>query len=87
MLHSYIKGVDTMEIINKIKGWAGALAEVGISIAALMIVVEVLGLGNIPFFPEVSVVSNVSAMLATLGAEGLMGLIAIWVLWGIWNRK
>ena len=48
-----------------------------ISIAALMIVVEVLGLGNIPFFPEVSVVSNVSGMLSTLGAEGLMGLIAI----------
>ena len=52
-----------MDIINKVKGWAGALAEVGLSIAALMIVVEVLGLGNIPFFPEVSVVSNVSGML------------------------
>ena len=76
-----------MEIINKVKGWAGALAEVGISIAALMIVVEVLGLGAIPFFTEVSVVANVSSMLSMLGAEGLMGLIAIWVLWGIWNRK
>ena len=53
-----------MDIINKVKGWAGALAEVGLSIAALMIVVEVLGLGNIPFFPEVSVVSNVSGMLS-----------------------
>ena len=76
-----------MDIINKVKGWAGALAEVGISIAALMIVVEVLGLGAIPFFPEVSVVSNVSAMLSTLGAEGLMGLIAIWVLYVIWQKK
>ena len=76
-----------MDIINKVKGWAGALAEVGLSIAALMIVVEVLGLGAIPFFPEVSVVANVSSMLSMLGAEGLMGLIAIWVLWGIWNRK
>jgi hypothetical protein len=70
-----------MDIINKVKGWAGALAEVGISIAALMIVVEVLGLGGIPFFPEVSVVGNVAGMLNTLGAEGLMGLVAIWVLW------
>ena len=76
-----------MDIINKVKGWAGALAEVGLSIAALMIVVEVLGLGNIPFFPEVSVIGNVSGMLSSLGAEGLMGLIAIWVLYAIWNKK
>ena len=76
-----------MDIINKVKGWAAGLADLGISIAALMIIVEVLGVGSIPFFPEVSVVSNVSAMLSTLGAEGLMGLIAIWVLYAIWNKK
>ena len=76
-----------MEIINKVKGWAAGLADLGISIAALMIVVEVLGLGNIPFFPEVSVIANVSGMLSSLGAEGLMGLIAIWVLYTIWNKK
>ncbi len=76
-----------MDIINKVKGWAAGLADLGISIAALMIIVEVLGVGSIPFFPEVSVVSNVSAMLSTLGAEGLMGLIAIWVLYTIWNKK
>ena len=76
-----------MDIINKVRGWAAGLADLGISIAALMIIVEVLGVGSIPFFPEVSVVSNVSAMLGTLGAEGLMGLIAIWVLYAIWNKK
>ena len=76
-----------MEIINKVKGWAAGLADLGISIAALMIVVEVLGLGSIPFFPEVSVIANVSGMLSSLGAEGLMGLIAIWVLYTIWNKK
>ena len=76
-----------MEIINKVKGWAAGLADLGISIAALMIVVEVLGLGSIPFFPEVSVIGNVSGMLSSLGAEGLVGLIAIWVLYAIWNKK
>lgn len=77
-----------MDILNNIKGWAGALAEVGVSLAALAIILEVLGLGNMPFMPEgLSVVDNVSAMLAALGAQGVMGLIAIWVLWGIWNRK
>jgi|TARA_Y100000385_G_C12791146_1_gene507718 hypothetical protein len=76
-----------MDILNKVRAWAGGLADLGISIAALMIIVEVLGVGAIPFFPEVSVIANVSSMLGSLGAEGLMGLIAIWVLYQIWERK
>lgn len=76
-----------MDILKMIKGWASALADLGISIAALMLVLEVLGLGAIPFFPEVSIIANVSAMLNALGAEGLMGLVAIWILYAIWNKK
>ena len=76
-----------MDILKNVKGWAAGLTDLGLSIVALLLVVEVLGLGAIPFFPETSVVSNVSSMLGTLSAEGLMGLIAIWVLYAIWNRK
>ncbi|MDB4331171.1 hypothetical protein N9993_01340 [bacterium] len=77
-----------MEMLNKVKAWAGALAEVGVSLAALVIIAEVLGLGNMPFMPQgLSVVDNVSAMIASLGSQGVMGLIAVWVLWAIWNRK
>ena len=77
-----------MEVLNKIKAWAGGLADVGISLAALAIVLEVLGLGNMPFMPEgLSVVENVSGMLNSLGSNGIMGLIAIWILCGIWNKK
>jgi hypothetical protein len=77
-----------MKVLDTIKAWASGLADVGISLAALAIVVEVLGLGNMPFMPAgLSVVQNVSGMLATLGAQGIMGLIAVWVLWGIWQRK
>ena len=73
-----------MDILNKVKAWAGALAEVGVSLAALVIIMEVLGLGNMPFMPEgLSVVDNVSAMIASLGSQGVMGLIAVWVLWAI----
>lgn len=78
-----------MEILNKVKTWAGALAEVGISVAALMIVIEVLGLSSAltPFLPTASVISNVSGIIATLGSQGLVGLVAVWVLYEIWNRK
>ena len=77
-----------MEILNQVKGWSSALAEVGVSLAALAIILEVLGLGNMPFMPaNLSVVDNVSAMLGSLGSQGVMGLIAIWILWAIWQRK
>ena len=76
-----------MDILNKVKTWAAGLAEVGISIAALMIVLEVLGVGTLPFIPAGSVVANVSAMIAALGSQGLVGLLAGWVLYEIGNRK
>jgi hypothetical protein len=76
-----------MEILNKVKTWAGALTEVGLSLAALMIIMEVLGLGSVPFLPTASVISNVSGIIAMLGSQGLVGLIAVWVLYEIWNRK
>lgn len=77
-----------MEVLNTIRSWAGALANVGVSIAALAIVAEVLGLGNMPFMPQgLSVVDNVSSMLAGLGAQGVIGLLAVWVLWAIWHNK
>jgi hypothetical protein len=77
-----------MDMLNKVKAWAAALAEVGVSLAALAIILEVLGLGNMPFMPQgMSVVDNVSAMLASLGAQGVMGLISVWVLWAIWQKK
>lgn len=77
-----------MEILNKVKAWAGALAEVGISLIALGIVLEVLFNGqNIPFWPQISVVDNITGMITALSAQGLVGLVAVWVLYHIYNRK
>tara|TARA_B100000287_G_scaffold105140_1_gene97457 strand:+ start:1420 stop:1659 length:240 start_codon:yes stop_codon:yes gene_type:complete len=77
-----------MEVLTTVKKWASALAEVGVSLAALVIIAEVLGLGNMPFMPQgLSVVDNVSAMITSLGSQGVMGLIAVWILWAIWQRK
>ena len=77
-----------MEILTKIKGWAGAITEVGISLIALAVVLEVLFNGqNIPFWPDINVVSNITAMISGLSAQGLVGLVAVWVLYHIYNRK
>ena len=77
-----------MDIISNVKGWVSKLAELGVSLLALTIVAELLGLGAVPFMPDgVSVINNVSAVVDTLGSSGLVGLLAVWVLWMIWKNK
>ena len=77
-----------MDILNKIKGWASAITEVGISLISLAIVLEILFNGQgIPFWPQISVVDNITGMIAGLSAEGLVGLVAVWVLYHKYNRK
>tara|TARA_A200000159_G_C7249711_1_gene308201 strand:- start:35 stop:280 length:246 start_codon:yes stop_codon:yes gene_type:complete len=81
-----MKGIS-MEVIANVKAWASGLADLGVSIAALAIIVEVLGLGAMPFMGDMSVISNVSAIMAAIGSQGLMGLVAVWVLYAIWNKR
>ena len=76
-----------MEVIANVKAWASGLADLGVSIAALAIIVEVLGMGAITFMGDMSVISNVSSIMAGIGSEGLMGLVAVWGLYSIWNRR
>jgi len=73
-----------MEFLNKIGDWAKSLTEIGISIIALGVVLEVLFKGaNIPFWPNVSVVDNIMGILGSLSAEGLLGLVGAFVLYHI----
>ena len=48
-----------MEVLNKIKDWAAGLANAGVSLIGLGIVLEILFNGmNIPFWPNVAVTGN-----------------------------
>ena len=77
-----------MEIINKVKDWSSALADVGVSLIALGIVLEVLFSGqNVPFWPNISVIDNEQSNIAGFSAQGLVGLVAIWVLYSIYTKK
>ena len=77
-----------MKILNNIKTWAKGLADVGVSLIALGIVLEVLFNGQgIPFWPNISVIGNVQSILAGFSAQGLLGLVAVWVLYHIYNKK
>jgi hypothetical protein len=77
-----------MDIAMKIKGWAKALSDVGVSLIALGIVLEILFKGqNVPFWPNVSVIGNIQGILQGFSDQGLIGLVAVWVLYSIYNRK
>ena len=77
-----------MEILNKFRTWASALAEVGVSLIALGIVLEGLFNGQgIPFWPNINVIGNVQSIIAGFSAQGLVGLVAVWVLYSIYTKK
>jgi hypothetical protein len=77
-----------MDIIKSIKSWASALADVGVSLIALGIVLEILFNGQgIPFWPNISVIANIQGVLAGLSAQGLLGIVAVWVLYNIYKSK
>ena len=77
-----------MDIMMKIKGWAKGLADVGVSLIALGIVLEILFNGQgVPFWPNVAVIGNVQGVLSGFSDQGLVGLVAVWILYHIYNRK
>jgi hypothetical protein len=77
-----------MDYLAKIKGWAKGIADVGVSLIALGIVLEILFNGQgIPFWPQVSVIGNVQGVLQGFSDQGLLGLVAVWILYHIYNRK
>ena len=77
-----------MDIMMKVKGWAKSIADVGVSLIALGIVLEILFNGQgIPFWPNVSVIGNIQGVLKGFSDQGLIGLVAVWILYHIYTRK
>ena len=75
-----------MDIIKSIKTWANSITEIGVSLIALGIVLEVLFNGqNIPFWPDISVIGNIQGLLSGFSDQGLLGLVAIWILYHIYT--
>lgn len=75
-----------MKMIESIKGWIGALTDVGLMLLALAIVAALLVGGSLPFFG--SVVGNITSLIKDLGANGLVGLITLGIIvWLFSNRS
>ena len=80
--------VDNMtKVLDNAVSLMKKLTDVGLTLLALGVVLQVLfGATAVPFMP-IDVVGSVVAVTNQLGSEGLVGLVAVWVLASLYNRK
>ncbi|HAF75726.1 MAG TPA: hypothetical protein DCG42_00245, partial [Maribacter sp.] len=65
-----------MDYLKSVKDWAKGIADVGVSLIALGIVLEILFNGQgIPFWPNGSVIGNVQGVMQGFSEQGLIGLV------------
>ena len=78
-----------MHFIDSIRRWVGSIAELGISIIALGVILQILfgdDSGAIPFLP-MDILGSVVGFVQTLGSEGLVGLVALGILWWAYGKR
>ena len=75
-----------MDLLEKASGALRAITELGLSLLALGVVLQVLFGAAVPFL-QVDVVGSVVDVTKQLGSEGLVGLVAVWVLASLYNRQ
>ncbi len=78
-----------MHFIDSIRRWVGSIAELGISVIALGVILQILfgdDTGAIPFLP-MDILGSVVGFVQTLGSEGLVGLVALGILWWAYGKR
>jgi hypothetical protein len=75
-----------MDFINTVKGWVGALTELGLMLIALGITAGLLVGANVPFIPNVT--ASIITFVKALGDAGLVGLLSLgFILWLFSHRR
>ena len=75
-----------MGMIDTVKNWLRQIAEVGLTLIAAAVVLEIIFGSTVPFI-GVSILGNITALSAELGQQGLVGIIAIAVIIWLYNRR
>ena len=73
-------------MVDKVIGWIRQITELGLSIIALGVVLQIIFGAAVPFL-GLDIVGSVVALVKQFGSEGLVGLVAVWVLWAIYKGK
>ncbi|HCP00872.1 MAG: hypothetical protein CL573_07740 [Alphaproteobacteria bacterium] len=72
-------------MIEKFKRGIAQLTELGLLLIALAIVLDILVVGDLPFFG--GVVSELIALIDTLGENGIVGLIAVAIILWLFAKR
>mgnify|MGYP001343809613 CR=1 FL=1 len=63
------------------------LTDVGFSLIAFGVVLQVLFGDKLMGFWDLDVVANIINIVNQIGSEGLVGLIALWILYWVYTKK
>ena len=75
-----------MDMLDTVKNWLRQIAEVGLTLIAAAVVLEIIFGSAVPFL-GVSILGNITALSAELGDKGLVGLISLAVIIWLYNRR
>ena len=68
------------ETFGSITSWLVDIVEIGLSLALVFLVVDLL------FGPQINIVGNLSELIRSFTSEGVVGLIAFIIFLGIYRR-
>ena len=75
-----------MGMLDTVKNWLRQIAEVGLTLIAAAVVLEIIFGAGVPFL-GVSILGNITALSAELGDKGLVGVISLAVIIWLYNRR
>lgn len=73
------------EVVTNVRTVLGTAIELGISLIAIAVIIQVL-FGSTAFFGQ-NVVENITALVGQLGSQGIVGLLAFGVLLWVFNKR
>ena len=72
-------------MMEKVKKWIAQVTELGLLLIALAIVLDVLVVGELPFFGGVG--NELINLIDTLGDNGIVGLIAVAIILWLFAKR
>ena len=75
-----------VNMLDNVKSWLKEIAEVGLLVIAVAVVLEIIFGSAVPFF-GIGILSNITALAASLGSDGLIGIITIGLVVWLYMRR
>ena len=73
-------------MLDNVKGWLKEIAEVGLLVIAVAVVLEIIFGSAVPFI-GIGILDNIKALTSQLGADGLVGIITIGLVVWLYMRR